>query len=130
MTGRNLGITYKPKIPFVKSGECNQTIRRGRRWAVGDIAHLFTWSGKPYYSKWSWRRDAEVIQVIPVKVMDDFFVVYTDGVNGFPYLWFHAVVDEIARLDFIDPPSGIVLRNILLHTFAGQTEGQIIRWKP
>jgi hypothetical protein len=58
MTTHILSMTYAPKIPLVKSGECTQTIRlhnyqNPKR--VGDKLLIHTWKGKPYRSKWGWK---------------------------------------------------------------------------
>ena len=58
MTTHILSLTYAPKIPLVKSGDCTQTIRLHnpeKPKMVGDKLLLHTWAGKPYRSKWDWR---------------------------------------------------------------------------
>lgn len=126
MTRRNLGFTYAPKIPFVRIGECRQTIRRGNRWKVGDTAILFTWMGKPYRSKWSWSAEAEVVGIIPIVVTEA--EVRFGGTNGGWHKWDSPLIDALAAQDFIEPPTGLALRDILLKSFAGRLDGQVIRW--
>jgi len=67
MTTHIMAITYPPKIPSVKSGNCDQTIRihnseRPKR--VGDKLLLHTWAGLPYRSKWDWRLETEISEVL------------------------------------------------------------------
>ena len=53
-----LPLTYKPKIPDVRSGKCTQTIRpvsNVKPKQIGDWVMFHGWSGKPYCSKWNWR---------------------------------------------------------------------------
>ena len=62
-----LSLTYAPKIPLVKSGECTQTIRlhnpdKPKR--VGDKLILHTWAGRPYFSKWDWRLNTKISELI------------------------------------------------------------------
>ena len=59
-------LTYAPKIPLVKSGECTQTIRLhnpDKPKKVGDKLILHTWEGKPYRSKWDWRLETEISEL-------------------------------------------------------------------
>jgi len=61
-----LSLTYAPKIPLVKSGECTQTIRLhnpDKPKKVGDKLILHTWEGKPYRSKWDWRLETEISEL-------------------------------------------------------------------
>jgi hypothetical protein len=61
-----LSLTYAPKIPLVKSGECAQTIRLrnpDRPKKVGDKLILHTWAGKPYRTKWDWRLETEISEL-------------------------------------------------------------------
>ena len=48
----NIPLTYEPKIEPVKRGDCTQTIRPGRKFAVGDLVRFYVWKGRPYWSKW------------------------------------------------------------------------------
>ena len=67
MTTHILSLTYAPKIPLVKSGECCQTIRLhnpDKPKKVGDKLILHTWAGKPYRSKWDWRLETEISELI------------------------------------------------------------------
>lgn len=53
----NLPLTYAPKIEGVRNGTIRQTIRTGRRFAVGDHVSFHGWLGRPYFSKWSFRTE-------------------------------------------------------------------------
>jgi hypothetical protein len=74
-----LSLTYAPKIPLVKSGECTQTIRLhnpDRPKKVGDKLILHTWAGKPYRTKWDWRLETEISELhqlsfLPEKPSED-----------------------------------------------------------
>jgi hypothetical protein len=77
-------ITYAPKVDPVNNGTCTQTIRVGRKVAVGDVIEFHNWAGKA------------------------------------------------ATRDFIDPPTGLALRDVLfcLNRKPDAPEDyQIIRWK-
>jgi hypothetical protein len=76
MTTHILSLTYPPKIPLVKSGECTQTIRLhnpDRPKKVGDKLILHTWEGKPYRSKWDWRLETEISELLPVMSQWEWF---------------------------------------------------------
>jgi len=67
MTTHILSLTYAPKIPLVKSGECTQTIRLhnpDKPKKVGDKLILHTWEGKPYRSRWGWRLETQISELI------------------------------------------------------------------
>ena len=73
MTTHILSLTYAPKIPLVKSGECTQTIRLhnpNRLKKVGDKLILHTWEGKPYRSKWDWRLETEISELKLLSISD------------------------------------------------------------
>ena len=63
-----MSITYQPKIEPVKDGRCTQTIRKGRRVAEGDEILFHGWSGRPYRSKWDWRKRVTVCQAIDIEI--------------------------------------------------------------
>ena len=66
MTTHILSLTYAPKIPLVKSGECTQTIRLhnpDRPKKVGDKLILRTWAGWPYRTKWNWRLETYISEL-------------------------------------------------------------------
>lgn len=118
----NLPLTYAPKIPGVLNGTIRQTIRKGRKFRVGDLIAFHGWEGKPYRSKWSFRTGYfEVVKVIDVTIDEDGF--WQDVCFYQP--WFHS--DDIARLDGIDPPTGEALRDVLL-SMGCLGQAQIVRW--
>lgn len=123
-----MSMTYAPKIEAVKSGECCQTIRKGRRFAVGDEILIHGWSGRPYRSKWSWRKRVVV-------KMAEIITVSVDGVrfaSPIVYKWSNWRIDVTAALDYIDPPTGEALRDVLFGLNGAPDkpqEYQIIRWK-
>jgi hypothetical protein len=131
-------ITYKPKIEAVFDGRCTQTIRKGDKVRVGDIITFHEWAGKPYRSKWGRRITVEVI-AIQNMVLDCCWLHFGCGPLYFGTAgWGTQDADRIAKLDFIDPPTGIELRELLSgrspnspHKNQKDWEGvyQIIRWK-
>lgn len=146
-------VTYPPKIEAVKDGRCRQTIREVRRTdhhgryvipSRGDALMLHGWEGRPYRSKWSWRR-AEICTYVQT------FHVYEDGIattfpiDGIPrpkwwkpgpqlvYVYWWDDLKELAKQDFIDPPNGWALKCVLkIKNKKGQNfEGEpyyILRW--
>ena len=112
-----MAITYAPKIEPVRDGRCTQTIRAGRRVAVGDEILFHGWAGRPYRSKWDWRkRVTEGIQ-------------YSNNLTI--WRWYEIIVDSIAEHDFIDPPAGEALRDVLFGLNGAPKEPQqyqVIRW--
>ena len=125
MTKHVMAITYQPKIKPVLDGRCTQTIRAGRKASVGDEILFHGWEGRPYRSKWSWRKRVTVIQEFSITVVDE----------GLWCLEFHnwnsAFVDMMAHDDFIDPPTGESLRDVLFGLNGAPKEPaeyQIIRW--
>jgi len=101
-----MAITYPPKIEPVKDGGCTQTIRKGHKVSVGDEILFHGWSGRPYRSKWDWRKRVTVTEVISINI---------DSVMGVgaPYLpksnllnwmsWDSVYVTNLAVQDYIDP---------------------------
>ncbi|MCK5217114.1 MAG: hypothetical protein KAJ93_04970 [Methanosarcinales archaeon] len=129
-----MSLTYQPKIEPVKEGRCTQTIRKGRRVAVGDEILFHGWSGMPYRSKWDWRKRVTVTTVINI-------IVHEEGIARPPYTcefvsgpvchWEDNYCNELAKLDFIDPPTGEALRDVLFglnDAPDSPEEYQIIRW--
>lgn len=119
MTTHILSMTYAPKIKRVFSGEITQTIRRW--WPgkpekmVGDDLIIHTWEGKPYRSKWGKRLYAEITYLEIIDLLD-----------ASP-----EKLEELARLDGIDPPTAQELKNAiggLNHGIVGKY--QVIRWRP
>ena len=123
-----MAMTYKPKIAAVQDGRCWQTIRAVSKRAItpGDTITFHGWEDKPYRSPWSWRKEVIVKEVIPIKI-------YPDGIEfGSGYcIWDSVTGYELARLDFIDPPLGLELKDVLFGLNTKQTGSQeyiIIRW--
>ena len=130
-----MAITYLPKIDPIRSGKCTQTIRKGDKVHADDQILFHGWSGLPYRSKWTWRKRITVLQVINVHID------YKSGLkvlcpNNIYFNWFRwdsPEADKLAALDFIDPPTGIELRNVLfklnrIKNNDGKYQYQIIRW--
>ena len=127
----NVPLTYLPKIPKVISGECTQTIRTGRKYAVGDLIRFYTWTGKPYRSKRQTITEyMPIIEVIGVYLGNCTFGYMSVGCG---YHWNSPLIDEIARRDGIVPPTGEALRDVLIQKNGkipeNGIESQIVRWK-
>ena len=125
MTRHMMSMTYGPKIEAVRNGTCAQTIRKGDRVSVGDTILFHGWEGKPYRSKWNWRKRVVDTEAIPMYANE-----YGFKHNARFYLWDDAHADEIAAMDFIYPPHGLVLARVLAELNGGNIDGeyQIIRW--
>lgn len=131
-------MTYKPKIPAVRSGECRQTIRPGSNVRPGDQILIHGWTGRPYRSKWSWRKRIEVLKIINIRVFytTGIQVCRTNGTYSDWCRWDSPEADELAALDFIDPPKGWALRSVLFGFNMNESirnrmsfkKYQIIRW--
>ena len=133
MTTHILSLTYAPKIPLVKSGECTQTIRLhnpDRPKKVGDKLILHTWAGKPYRTKWDWRLETGISETHLLDFKGcpfDRIRPYLDG----EYITFEQG-SELAFLDGIAPATGWELIATLL-TLNGLavidgTTWDVIRW--
>ncbi len=125
-------FTYAPKIPAVRSGECRQTIRPGDKVSIGDEILWHGWSGTHRHSKWNWRMRVTVTEAVPIVIDHDSGIrCYCDQYNEFNwYEWSGLYTNHLAKLDFIDPPTGFALRDVL-EEFYGKmkfVECQIIRW--
>jgi len=140
MTKHWLPLTYEPKIEAVFDGSCTQSIRHrfnlGRRYSVGDYVGFHTWEGLPYRSKWGRRTKLmEIVEVINLECYEETVIEYygMDESDGWEeHFWGDWWTDDIARRDFINPPTGIALRDVL-KSFYGEFNGQrmqIIRWNP
>lgn len=120
-------FTYAPKIPAVLDGRCRQTIRpEGKRpVAVGDTILFHGWQDRPYRSPWSWRKEVEVINVIPARVLSAGMLF-----NGASWHWDE--LDWLAERDGIDPPTGIELGRLFNSMYSlnpvNWKHFQIIRW--
>ena len=123
-----MSLTYPPKIEPVKDGRCTQTIRKGRKVSVGDEILFHGWAGRPYRSKWDWRKRVVVIDVYNITI-DSEMITFTG--DDFSYPWTVSMAYTMAREDFIDPPTGEALRDVLFGLNGapdGPEEYQIIRW--
>ena len=143
----NLPLTYLPKIEPVRSGNCKQTIRfctiskskkhPGEiiRKQVGDRIRFYQWTGRPYWSHPEYITDymelwmAEDIRIIPTG-----FLFYHNGKFQREYNWNYWEMKRLAEYDFIDPPTGEALRNVLVGKNgkipAEGAPAQILRWDP
>ena len=82
----------------MKSGECTQTIRLhnpDRPKKVGDKLILHTWAGKPYRSKWDWRLETEISELVKLRITEGWSMNY----------FLLKELREIAKLDGIKIPS-------------------------
>ncbi|MCK5641186.1 MAG: hypothetical protein KAJ19_10325 [Gammaproteobacteria bacterium] len=127
-----MAMTYPPKIEPVQDGRCRQTIRKvGKRTISGGDSILFHgWSEKPYRSKWSWQKRVTVVDVIPILVYETYFQRVG---NPLMPAWDGKYGDILARKDFINPPTGIALRDVLFKLNGGKAPNEpekynIIRW--
>ena len=121
-----MAITYQPKIEPVKDGRCTQTIRKGRNVSVDDKILFHGWAGRPYRSKWDWRKRVVVYEVIYAELSSQ--GMYIDGVLHAWTSWYPA---RLAEYDFIDPPTGEALRDVLFGIYGAPDspeEYQIIKW--
>lgn len=130
----NLPLTYAPKISAVLSGECTQTIRVGNKFQVGDLISFHGWEGRPYHSKWSFRTPYKEIHTVWNVKLFNGGILFPEiqGVDYSPEMfrgW--RDLDWLAKLDYIDPPTGEELGNILLSMHTPSPYGiptQVIRW--
>ena len=106
-----MAMTYEPKIKAVLDGRCRQTIRQGEKVKAGDEILFHGWEGKPYRSKWNWRKRVIVRQVIPIYISDKGILLHSLNANVYP--WNSVGADKLAELDYIKPPSGNELRDVL-----------------
>jgi len=123
-------ITYGPKIEAVKDGRCTQTIRTGRGVSVGDEILFHGWSGRPYRSKWDWRKRVVVTECLDIYISQNHIGIWERNIY-FKYGWKKLFCDKLAALDFIDPPTGEALRDVLFKLNGIPKEpvpAQIIRW--
>ena len=129
MTKHILSLTYRPKVIPVLTGKCQQTIRTGRRFRKGDLIMFHGWTGRPYRSPWSFRTPYYWIKdVIDIEITPDCLI---DCMTLAGMSWESPEMDEIARLDGIDPPTGVELFRVMsrLNKIPDTgVPGQIIRW--
>lgn len=123
-----MALAYPPKTQAVLNGECTQTIRKGRRIAEGDGILFHTWIGTPYRSLWGKRLRVVVREVIDI-VVDYFQGIYHVATDQYDY-WDTHYCSWLAAQDYIIPPTGIGLRDVLFGLNPGENsfEAQIIRW--
>ena len=128
-----MAITYEPKIKAIFDGRCTQTIRKGDKVNMDDEILFHDWAGLPYRSKWLQRKRITVKQVFQIVILEE--GLYYDGmgaVNDSPiYNWTFHHCSDLAKLDFIDPPTGEALRDVLFGLNGAPKEPeqyQIIRW--
>ena len=128
MTKYNLSLTYAPKIQAVIDGRCRQTIRATDKFVYDDLVSFHGWEGKPYKSKWSFRTPYFKLKTV---INVDFNKKYGAYINGTWYGWDDPEIIGIAKLDYIDPPTGEELKNVLFglnKSKESHFEAQIIRW--
>lgn len=130
-------FTYKPKIERVLNYEITQTIRVGWTKEVGDLIMFHGWEGKPRHSKWSWRMPyVEINMALKIYICKDGFEILSsfDGVPIDFYSWESEIMDRLAELDSIVPPTGVELGRVIIDgnnlrfDKIKRYEGQIIRW--
>ena len=114
MTKHVKALTYKPKIEPVLDGRCCQTIRKGDKIKIGDEILFHGWSGRPYRSKWDWRKRVIITKVADIKI-SKYGIDSIGKCTGTKYkmLWDDVRLNELAAADFIDPPTGEGLRDVL-----------------
>jgi hypothetical protein len=121
MTRHVKALTYRPKIDAVFFGDCRQTIRRipkeldgitpqSPRVAVGDIITFHTWFGRPYFSIWAKRVETKVTGIRPVFNWCGVWHEWPPSCEPIT----DRQMDEIARLDGIEPANRIALECLLM----------------
>ena len=128
-----MSMTYAPKVKGIRNGTIRQTIRvlnPKRPIQQSDRLIIHSWSGKPYRSSWGWRVEGEVSEVAKFNALSD--GVSDVHANFKFHKWDSPVMDRIAELDGIKPPTGIALKDVL-EKFHGKftdeaVRFQIIRW--
>ena len=127
----NMALTYEPKIVGVLSGDVVQTIRVGRKFAVGDVVSFHGWEGRPYHSKWSFRTPyVALVDVCDILMSDAGIEFQKSGAVELGVLVPWSNLDELARCDGIVPPTGAALKAVLMSGVKSKKsiEAQIIRW--
>ena len=125
----NIPLTYEPKIAGVRDGTIRQTIRVGRKFRVGDLVSFHGWSGKPYRSPCSSRTENYPLTTVRNIRIVPGGIVWPGAMHEEYYAW--RDLDDLARRDGIEPPTGEALRDVLLgmHTIpADGVEAQVVRW--
>ena len=121
-------LTYTDKVDAVRSGTCRQTIRpAGKRpVGVGDTITFHGWTDRAYRSPWSWRLEVEVTEVIPAELSNSGMFI-----NGVLHAWTSWYPARLAEYDYINPPTGEALRDVLFKLNDAPKEleqYQVIRW--
>ena len=130
----NLPLTYEPKIQPVINKDCLQTTRAGQKFKLGDLIAFHGWSGRPYWSPWSFRTPYfELDYVNNIQIMQDGLMFESCTIPGVTYTIPWRMCGSWARWDGIVPPTGEEYGRVLLSMnkvpITG-LPGQIIRWKP
>jgi len=129
-----MSMTYEPKIEPVQSGECTQSIRKDLKFKEGDSIMIHGWSGTPYYSKWNGKMRVTVTKAIPIMIDLSLGIgTQQPEINLTKWnAWDSAFVDDLAKRDFIDPPNGHALRDVLFK-LNDEPDGpawyQVVRWE-
>ena len=122
-----MALTYETKIEKVRNGECTQTIRKGRKVSEGDLIQFHGWEGRPYHTKWSWRKEVIVTRVNDIMV-HPYGILFLKDLNKVHWDY----LGPLAARDGINPPSGYELRRVLRGDTNNPSkepiEMQIIRW--
>ncbi len=110
-------LTYRPKIEAVFNGSCRQTIRRipkispqEPKVSVGDTILFHTWAGRPYRSKWDRRVESRITSL---RLIFNWGGVWHDWPPSCEPIT-EKQLDELARLDGIEPPTGEALEHLLM----------------
>ena len=136
MSHHNLPITYRPKADAVFAGTCDQSMRKGNKYAVGDALLIFEWTGKPYRSRWGRRLRAVVTETESVWLYHDGFVFPCHGTRPSHWQgttwWQEDAANQLAIEDGIVPPTGVALRATLMKLNGKDWQGeyQIVHWRP
>ncbi len=140
----NLPLTYQPKIEPVRTGLCTQSIRvctisKSKKYPgqiirknIGDLVRFYIWTGRPYWSPQKYITG--YMELVDVKNC----LIRKNGLDwltlhGETGLWEWYELDRLAELDFIDPPTGEALRDVLISKNGNipseGIEAQILRWR-
>ena len=128
MTTHIMSFTYAPKIEGVRNGTIRQTIRKWRKNRTirpGDYILFHGWEGRPYRSKWSWRKKVKVTEVYQLLFSED-------GVYNLKRRVDDGTLNKLARDDGIIPTTGEALKEVLKKLNGPEWEDwyEVIRWEP
>lgn len=144
----NVPLTYEPKIEPVRNGTCTQTIRPGRKYAVGDLIRFYVREGRPYRSKRKTITEyARIEATFPITIFplgitfrdhsfDKYFYPQCDHRfdDNKALAWNTFGLTKLAESDGIIPPTGNALRGVLIKKNGPipdeGMDAQIIRWVP